>query len=243
MKLTGTHLGLLLVLVFFTVQVFADDNMISLEQSGDNLNLQIVQIGHNNKVRMLDASSYINNAPNLSMHFEQHNPKTGNLNEIVIDEMSGSGNSLRIGQGASLDNASDTSFYYDGWETGGHYFEIDLYGNNNDIAGYQINNNNDNSGHTANLHIAGSSNDIWYYQKGDGAKTFNLDVYNSDNDISIIQRGNNDTHSADVEIDGNYGTVFYLLQDGLQPNGGRTYSVQQFCNNPAGCSVSVIQND
>ena len=42
MKVTGTKLGVLLILVFFTVQAFADDNMISLEQSGDNLNLQIV---------------------------------------------------------------------------------------------------------------------------------------------------------------------------------------------------------
>lgn len=243
MKITGTHLGIFLILVFFTVQVFADDNIISLEQSGDNLNLQIVQIGHNNKIRMLDDQSYINNSPNLSMHLEQHNSRTGNLNEMVFDEMSGSGNSIRIGQGVSLDDASDTTFYYDGWETGGHYFEIDLYGNNNNISGYQINNTNTDSGHTANIHIAGSSNDLWYVQKQDGGKTFNLDVYNSDNDISIIQRGNNDTHTANIELDGNFGTDFYLLQDGLNPNGGRTYTIEQFCNNPAGCSVSVIQND
>ena len=192
---------------------------------------------------MLDDQSYINNSPNLSMHLEQHNSRTGNLNEMVFDEMSGSGNSIRIGQGVSLDDASDTTFYYDGWETGGHYFEIDLYGNNNNISGYQINNTNTDSGHTANIHIAGSSNDLWYIQKQDGGKTFNLDVYNSDNDISIIQRGNNDTHTANIELDGNFGTDFYLLQDGLNPNGGRTYTIEQFCNNPAGCSVSVIQND
>lgn len=242
MKMTGTHLGLLLILVFFTGQVFADDNIISLEQSGDNLELEIVQIGFNNKIRMLDTASYINNAPNLDIHIEQRNAREGHLNEVVFDEMSGSGNSLRIGQGVSLDDAYDTTFYYDNWEAGGHYFEIDLYGNNNSIVGYQQNNNG-NDGHEINIHIAGSSNDLWYVQKNDGTKTINLDVYNSNNEIAIIQRGNNDTHSATIELDGNYGTDFYLLQDGLNPNGGRTYTIEQFCNNPAGCSVSVTQND
>ena len=77
---------LLFALIIISPALFADDNMISLEQSGDNLNLQIVQIGHNNKIKMLDSASYINNAPNLSMHFEQHNARSGNVNEIVIDE-------------------------------------------------------------------------------------------------------------------------------------------------------------
>ena len=126
--------------------VYADDNVISLEQSGDNLNLNVVQVGFNNKIRMLDNASYINNAPNLSLHIEQYNVREGHLNEVVFDEMSGSGNSLRIGQGVSLSDADDTTFYYDNWEAGGHYFEIDLYGNNNSIAGYQQNNNG-NDGH------------------------------------------------------------------------------------------------
>ena len=227
---------------FMVLPVYADDNVISLEQSGDNLNLNIVQVGFNNKIRMLDNASYINNAPNLSLHIEQYNVREGHLNEVVFDEMSGSGNSLRIGQGVSLSDVDDTTFYYDNWEAGGHYFEIDLYGNNNSIVGYQQNNNG-NDGHEINIHIAGSSNDLWYVQKNDGTKTINLDVYNSNNEIAIIQRGNNDTHSATIELDGNYGTDFYLLQDGLNPNGGRTYTIEQFCNNPAGCSVSVTQND
>ena len=129
----------------------------------------------------------------------------------------------------------------DGWEGGGHYFELDLYGNNNNIAGYQKNNGN--GGHTMNMHIAGSNNDVWWFQKQDGDKTINLTIYNSDNDVSITQRGNNDTHTANITLDGLYGTNFSLDQKGLNPNGAYTYTISQDCVTVGGCSVSVTQGD
>ena len=218
------------------------DNEVILEQVGDNLNLDISQTGFKNIVGMLDNQSYINNAPNLSIHIVQFQYANNvDENKIVIDELSGSNNSLKIGQGAHLDDSSDTTFANDGWEGGGHYFELDLYGNNNNIAGYQKNNGN--GGHTMNMHIAGSNNDVWWFQKQDGDKTINLTIYNSDNDVSITQRGNNDTHTANITLDGLYGTDFSLDQKGLNPNGAYTYTISQDCVTVGGCSVSVTQGD
>ena len=94
-------------MIAFVSEVKADDNQISLEQSGDNFQLDITQIGFNNTVKMLDSASYINNAANLSIYIVQHNNSNAE-NIIAFDEMNGSGNSLRLGQGV-------------GWNTDGTY--------------------------------------------------------------------------------------------------------------------------
>ena len=153
------------------------DNEVILEQVGDNLNLDISQTGFKNIVGMLDNQSYINNAPNLSIHIVQFQYANNvDENKIVIDELSGSNNSLRIGQGAHIDDSSDTTFANDGWEGGGHYFELDLYGNNNNIAGYQKNNGN--GGHTMNITLDGLyGTDFSLDQKGlnpNGAYTYTI---------------------------------------------------------------------
>ena len=105
--------------------VLADDNEISLEQSGNNFSLDIEQVGYNNKIGMLDSASYINNAPNLDIQIVQYN-FTSNQNQIIFDEVSGSNNTFKLGQGVAWQ--SDGSYTYDGAEGGGHYIEIDLYG-------------------------------------------------------------------------------------------------------------------
>lgn len=232
---------LLLGMIILLAPNATADNEVNLEQTGSNLNLNITQAGAKNTIGMLDGQSYIN-ATSLSIHINQFQNATNiDENEILIDELSGTSNSLRIGQGADLDDSSDTSFGNDGWEGGGHYFELDLYGNNNNIAGYQKNNGN--GAHTMNMHIAGSSNDVWWFQKQDGDKTINLTIYNSDNDVSITQRGNGDTHTANITLDGLYGTDFSLDQKGMNPNGGYLYNISQDCVTVGGCTISVTQGD
>ena len=50
-----------------------DDNKITIKQTGgDNLTLQIQQIGIKNEIKMYDAYSYLNGA-NMSLHFYQNN--------------------------------------------------------------------------------------------------------------------------------------------------------------------------
>ena len=85
MKITGTHLGILIILLFFTAQLCADDNVISLEQSGNNLQLGIDQMGYNNEIKMLDSNSFITST-SLDMYLVQYNDNaTGLKNSIVFD--------------------------------------------------------------------------------------------------------------------------------------------------------------
>ena len=212
------------------------DNKIAIKQTGgDNLAIQIEQIGINNEIKMYDTYSYLNGA-DMSLHFYQNNPSaTSDQNTIDIWHLAGSGNSIRWGQGGKLDDASDTSFYYDGTEGGGHYARLDIHGNNNSVSGWQTNSGN--GGHTYNQLIFSNGNDVYVEQRGDGAKTLNLNIYNDDNDVEVVQRTVG--HTASITLDGTYGTSLNLLQQGTS---AQTYSLSQNCLTVGGCTVSVTQN-
>ncbi|MGA1048817.1 MAG: hypothetical protein ACO3UU_12480, partial [Minisyncoccia bacterium] len=176
------------VVAFMLFMIWASeakaDNEITIEQTGDNLNLTIEQVGANNIIKMQDVYSYIN-ASSLDLFLVQYND-TNTSNQIVIDEMSGSGNIVRLAQGASWSDATSSTYSYDGLEGGGHYIEMDLYGNNNHLQGHQTNQGGT-TGHDFNFHLAGNNNDIWFRQQHDGGKYIDLVIYNSDNDVTLRQ--------------------------------------------------------
>ena len=76
----------------------ADDNSINIEQSGDNLLLGIEQQGHSNEIKMLDSNSYIT-ASSLSLYLVQINSNpNANPNTIIFDEVTGTGNQIKLCQ-------------------------------------------------------------------------------------------------------------------------------------------------
>jgi hypothetical protein len=243
MKVTGTHLGILIILLFFTAQIFADDNIISLEQSGDNLQLGVDQIGYDNEITMLDGNSYIN-ASSLGMYLVQVNTSTGsNPNTITFDEVSGTGNKMKLGQGiawTTLDSDTDLTWYYDNYEGGGHEIDITLYGDYNELAVQQTNQTGALDGHDFDLHLAGDYNDVQIKQQSNGAKNIDLTIYNDYNDVFIRQKGANATHSANVTLDGLYGTDLTLKQLGTTT---QTYSISINCMTVGGCSTTVEQGN
>ena len=222
-----------ILLLLFVTDAFAD-NEINIEQTGDNLDLKIDQIGSSNIIQMLDNNSYINSS-SLDIWIVQYN--FGYENKIAIDEISGTGNDIKLAQGVAWDSDGWT---YDGYESGGHYIEMDLYGNNNEIQWHQTNQTGSTDGHNFNLHIAGSDNSIIGRQQSDGVKEMELTIYNSFNDVLLRQKGNNATHSADIILDGLYGTDFTLKQLGSTT---QSYSISIDCLNPAGCSYNVQQGN
>lgn len=228
--------GFILGCLIFSPVLLADDNVISIEQSGNNLNLKIDQVGYNNTIKMLDSASYINNSPNLTIHLAQYN-NTNSQNQIVFDEMSGSSNTVRLGQGVAWSNSTSSTYSYDGNEGGGHYIEMDLYGTDNHFQGHQTN-QGDTNGHNFNLHLAGSDNDIWFRQQHDGSKDIDLTIYNSDNNVTLRQKGSWAEHAASITLDGLYGTNLQLLQQGTTT---QTYSLSVDCYTAGGCNTSVTQ--
>lgn len=238
MKITGTHLGIAVLIIFFSAQICADDNVISLEQSGDNLQLGVDQYGYNNTVEMLDSNSYINSA-NLNMYLVQVNDSAGQ-NKIVFDEVSGSGNQMKLGQGVAwntLDSDTDLTWWADGYEGGGHEIDITLYGDNNDMAVQQTNQGST-TGHSFDLHLAGDGNKVQVKQQSDGDKNLNLTIYNDYNDVFVRQKGNNASHNATITLDGLYGTDLILRQ---MSTTNQTYTLSVDCMTVGGCSTTVTQ--
>jgi hypothetical protein len=238
MKITGTHLGVILILLFFAVQIWADDNVINMEQTGDNLELGVDQYGYNNTVDMVDNNSYIT-ASNLSMYLVQVNDTAG-INKILFNEISGTNNQMKLGQGVAwntLDSETDLSWWYDSWEGGGHEINITLYGDDNDMAVQQTNQGST-SGHNFDLHLAGDNNKVQVKQQSDGVKTTNLTIYNDYNDVFIRQKGNNATHNANITLDGLYGTDLTLKQ---MSTTNQTYTLSVDCMTVGGCSTTVTQ--
>lgn len=229
---------IILTLLIAPLFANADDNVISLEQSGDNLQLGVDQYGYNNTVEMLDSNSYINSS-NLNMYLVQVNDSAGQ-NRIVFDEVSGSGNQMKLAQGVAwntLDSDTDLTWWADGYEGGGHEIDITLYGDDNDMAVQQTNQGST-TGHSFDLHLAGDGNKVQVKQQSDGDKNLNLTIYNDYNDVFVRQKGNNASHNANITLDGLYGTDLILKQ---MSTTNQTYSISVNCMTFGGCSTSVTQ--
>ena len=211
------------------------DNDITINPAtGTDLTIIIDQIGSGNTIKMYDYYSYID-GNNQSFAFYQNNDGT-NQNVIELWHLDGDNNSIRWGQGGKLSSSTDTTFSYDGVESGGHYANLDIHGSGNNVAGFQANSGN--GGHTYNQLIFSSYNDVYVEQRGDGAKTLNLTISNNDNTVSAIQRAT--SHTATINLSGSYGTALNLLQQGTT---AQSYSLSQSCATLGGCSISVTQGN
>ena len=214
----------------------ADNEIIIKNQTGNDFNLNITQIGADNVIDCYQSSSCYNTGNNLSLHFEQQN-HSGVENKIQIWHLDGYNNEIRWGQGLALTSSTDTTFSYDGTEGGGHYARHDIHGDNNSIVGSQTNQGST-SGHSYTSLIFADYNDVWVKQLGDGSKTFNLTIYNDNNAVSVDQKGHNAAHTANVILQGTDPTTLNLLQDSTTT---QTYNLTQSCYTSGGCAVSVIQ--
>ena len=224
-------------LISFCTLAFGD-NEISIDQTGgDNFNLTINQFGSNNVIKMYDAYSYVNGA-DMTLTLIQQNETTTN-NVIELWHLDGQDNIVRWGQGVSWDNATSSTYAYDGTEGGGHYARLDIHGNNNHLQGHQTNQGST-SGHTFTSLIFSDYNDIWVRQQHDGAKTVNLTTYNDGNDITLRQKGAWAQHTANITLSGSDPTTLNLLQQGTTT---QSYSLSQNCLTVGGCSVSITQGN
>jgi len=230
-----------IVLVLGLAPLVLADNELTIEQSGDTFQLGVEQIGHSNEIQMLDSNSYIT-ATSLDMYLVQVNTShTALPNRITFDEISGTGNQMKLGQGidwTDITSDTDLSWNYDGWEGGGHEIDITMYGDYNQLAVQQTNQSNASDGHNFDLHLAGDNNEVKIKQQSNGVKSTNLTIYNDYNDVFVRQKGNGATHNANITLDGLYGTDLILKQMSAT---NQLYNVSVNCLTVGGCSVSVTQ--
>ena len=235
MKANEALLLLATASLLLSLSIKAADNVINLDQSGDDLNLKIEQVGSNNKILLYDTYSKIV-GDDVDIHLHQHNTSSSaSTNTIKLWHIYGDGNAIRWGQGAALNNSSDTTFQADSDDSGGQYTMIDIHGNRNSITGYQMNAGS--GAHTADIYIWGDDNSAWIRQKNNNSKNLDLLIKNDDNVVSVLQK-DHAAHSAAITLDGSYGTNLNLTQ---QSSTAQSYTLIQNCLTVGGCNISVIQ--
>ena len=219
-KITGTHLGILVVLVFFTAQVcYADDNILTMDQQGNDVIIDVLQAGYDNSI-LVDlglASGDKDNTLEVSQN--------GHNNDVFLS-IGGESNSLLFYQQGNNNNIGWTAAWGTGKSWGGdidgnynnlHYEQQCSYascqesyigqhiqGNSNNVRwgqGVKLDNSADTSfyydgmeegGKTATIDIHGDSNSLvgWQASSGAGAHSATVYLYSDSNSAYIEQRGN-----------------------------------------------------
>ena len=218
-------------LICFFTETASADNQITIDQSGNNFATIVEQIGTNNNVTV--------NADGTTQQLliVQYNDTT--LDNDVTVNTTAADNDFKLCQWCAFDDPesyTNLDYWYDNWEGGGHTIDLTVTGDRNGISAQQTNQGST-SGHSYELNLTGDDNEVTTIQQHDGAKTINLTIYNDENDVFIRQKGPNATHTANITLDGTYGTDLTLKQF----NSTATYTLQQNCLTVGGCSVTVTQ--
>ena len=223
-KITGTHIGILVISLFFTAQCYAgptDDNHIHVEQvgtDGDNLSLTVNQLGYGNFIEF--SYAHASNTFNLS--------QTGSGNSISWVSYWGSGKSW----GGDVDGSGNTETAS---QTGGATYGRHIWGDDNTVDVYQ------HGSHTHNLdiHVSDVDHEVW--QEGNGSHYNHTYFYGTTHGsiTSITQKGNAN-HTSRITITGNEETTLNLLQQG---GTNQTYNLTQSCFTVGGCTVNVTQGN
>ena len=222
-KINGTHLGIFVISLFFTAQLFAgptDDNHIHVEQveGGDDVSLTINQLGYGNEVQF--SFAHANNVFNLTQH--------GTGNYIGWVSYWGSGKSW----GGDVDGSDNTEtvLQYDGATYGRH-----IWGDDNTVDVYQ------HGSHTFNLDIHADDTNVELWQEGTGSHYAHSYFYGSadGSDVDLTQK-DGANHNAQIRLQGTQPTTLTLLQQGST---NQSYTLTQTCYTVGGCTVNVSQGN
>jgi len=242
------------ILMTFSLDLFAD-NEIYINQSGDNLNLEVRQLGDNNKVdtvmngyqltmdvlqegnrnELLKNGTGISGDGNTITTEQWNNTTSSDVNKIYID-VNGNNNEIDVGQGCKFAGGmSDTTCDRDTHEDAGHTLYVDIQGGNNRVKGGQKS-GTANPNHNASIDVDSDGNDVFYTQAGSGEKNLTLDINNDSNDVTVNQLYG--THTANITLNGSDSTTLNLTQQG---SGVMNYTLTQNCVTLGGCTITVTQ--
>jgi len=200
-----------------------------LNQSGNEINID--QIGDNNNITIRQGVS-----------------ATGK-NRIELYS-NGSSNTYNLNQGYLIDGTVM------GGDSSNHYLYLNVTGSNNTITKQQTGTTNFNettvSGNTNNLtniqqgnspkilfqNIVGNSNTVTTNQKDTGNHYLDINLTGTGHNVNAIQEGTG-SHAATIQFTNSGGASSLNLNQSGATN--QTYSIQQSCTNPAGCSATVTQ--
>lgn len=201
----------------------AADNHVHIDQisSGDNLSVDIEQIGYGNLVKF--STAHANNTFNFS--------QKGNNNTISWVPWWGSGESWGgdvdgTGNEITIEQFTNNSIY------GAH-----VWGNNNTVTIYQ-----DGDGeHEVYLDIHANTTDTNVDQEGAGDMYGRIYYYGSSSDSTVdLNQYGTGSHTATITLEGTEETDLTLTQQGAT---NQSYSLTQNCVTLGGCSITVTQGN
>ena len=216
----------------------AGDNEITIDQSGDNLDLNISQKGYSNVIKRWrswdDGIIGANNTLDIRQH--KTHGSSSDQNVLEIRQIDGTGNTIKLAQGWNI--GTNGNFGIDNTEYGDTFAHINITGDYNDVMMTQRTNSSS-SGHQYWLHVEGDYNDIYTVQREGGSQYINLDIYNDYNEVDLRQTNSGD-HYMSVILGGTQPTDISVIQNGWN---NKSYSITNYCYTTGGCSISVTQGN
>ena len=162
----------------------------------------------------------------------------------------GSYNTINLNQGyTTTGNVSPN-------DSNNHYLNLNLIGNNNTVTKQQTGTNNfletTVSGNTNNVtniqqgtsgkilfqNISGNSNTVTTNQKDSGQHYLDINLTGNGHSVNAVQEGSG-SHAATINFTNSGGASSLNLNQSGSIN--QTYSIQQSCTNPSGCSTVITQ--
>ena len=218
------------------------ENLIRFSFNHNDNTVSLLQFGNKNYIGYTDAwgSGYswggdLDGLRN-NLDIRQKCSKTSCNDNDFQFHVWGDDNTVKFGQGYSLNDSSTPTWSYDGNEPGGQFVRLDIHGDDNTFIGSQ---KMDNSAirHNMTVGIYADDNEVYARQAQNGDKTLTLTIYNDGNDVSVNQRDNG-AHRATITLTGTNPTDLFLLQKG---NTTQNYSLSQNCLTSGGCTINVTQ--
>ncbi len=222
-------------------------NGINLDVNGSNNILYIEQVGNKNLLTGIGQNAAVVQGSYNNVTVKQGTTGAGQ-NEIDL-KVIGNQNTLNIGQARNnLGTETGTNGHYQavaisGYQNvltkqqsnttlGGHYQETTINGNQNNVTKRQTDNGNKIMFTT----ITGDSNIVDAIQRGTGQHQLTTNLTGNNNNATVIQEGEQQ-NKATIDLT-NVGGPSLL---DLQQSGGKNFTIQQMCANPAGCTITVRQ--
>ena len=223
-------------------------NGIYIQQSGDNLDLDVQQHGDDNLVSGTGTTSQSISDAVVSGDYNTVNITQGSAtnnsdDNVLLFGINGNHNSMTVSQGD-----------YNG-DTGGHRAIIDITGGYNAIGLTQYNigfgsgqfadinvNGNDNTVSSTQretdkmlfVDIDGDDNSLTTDQKDSGQHFLDITI-GSDQTVGVTQQGTGD-HAATIDLSG-YSSTLQLNQNSSTD---QTYSINQNCLTSTGCGTTTV---
>ena len=227
-----------MVSLLLSSYVKAADNEITIDQSGDNFDLNISQKGYSNVIKRWRSWDEGITGANNTLDIRQHKTHGGSSDQNVMEirQINGTGNTIKLAQGWNI--GTNGNFGIDNSEYGDTFAHINITGDNNNVMMTQRTNSSS-SGHEYWLHVEGDYNDIYTVQREGGSQYINLDIYNDYNEVDLRQTNAGD-HYMSVILGGTQPTDISVIQNGWN---NKSYSITNYCYTAGGCSISVTQGN